>query len=182
MYISLSLLLLFYVNEIPPRFIFVDDGIQTEELLPEDVPSPNSSEMPEDSDDFWKKFMESTSPVDSLVRDKDNTVAQEKARSEEVDSDNQDGDDDSLEKGSEPKSSKRHKRNKWKPEEVKELIKFRGALHNEFKVAKGRMALWKAISTDLISEGFDRSPGQCKSLWTSLLQKYEVFPAFSLMF
>lgn len=36
------------------------------------------------------------------------------------------------------------------------------------------MALWEEISENLLANGITRSPGQCKSLWTSLVQKYEV--------
>ncbi|TYJ42157.1 hypothetical protein E1A91_A03G069200v1 [Gossypium mustelinum] len=80
--------------------------------------------------------------------------------------------DDSEVTGSQPKSSK-PKRNKWKPEEVKKLIKMRGDLHSRFQVVKGRMALWEEISTSLLEDGITRSPAQCKSLWASLVQKYE---------
>ncbi|KAL1108769.1 hypothetical protein V6Z11_D03G133300 [Gossypium hirsutum] len=80
--------------------------------------------------------------------------------------------DDSEMTGSQPKSSK-PKRNKWKPEEVKKLIKMRGDLHSRFQVVKGRMALWEEISTSLLEDGITRSPAQCKSLWASLVQKYE---------
>lgn len=73
-----------------------------------------------------------------------------------------------------PKSSKSAKRNKWKPEEIKKLIQFRGELSSRFQVLKGRMALWEEISANLLACGINRSPGQCKSLWASLTQKYEV--------
>jgi hypothetical protein len=83
--------------------------------------------------------------------------------------------DESLKlQGSQSKSSKSIKRNKWKPEEVKKLIDLRGELHSRFQVVKGRMALWEEISGNLSSDGINRSPGQCKSLWASLVQKYEV--------
>lgn len=72
------------------------------------------------------------------------------------------------------KSSKPMKRNKWKPEEIKKLIKFRGELNSRFQVVRGRMALWEEISANLLADGISRSPGQCKSLWASLTQKYEV--------
>ena len=84
-------------------------------------------------------------------------------------------DDDLLEnENSRLKRSKSVKWNKWKPEEVKSLIKMRGELHSRFQVVRGRMALWEEISTNLMADGINRSPGQCKSLWTSLVQKYEV--------
>lgn len=152
-------------------------GIQAEELLFEEDSSSNFGEGPsldsEDSDDFWKTFISSSSPIDNSVSKKENLAMQEKHRSEVDSEDNKSSEDDSPEKSSQPKSSKTHKRNKWKPEEVKKLIKMRRELHSKFQVVKGRMALWKEISTDLMSEGINRSPGQCKSLWTSLLQKYE---------
>lgn len=72
------------------------------------------------------------------------------------------------------KSSKPVKRNKWKPEEIKKLIRMRSELHGRFQVGKGRMALWEEISRDLLADGIDRSPGQCKSLWSSLVQKHKV--------
>lgn len=75
---------------------------------------------------------------------------------------------------SEPKLSKSVKRNKWKTEEVKKLIGMRGELSDRFQVVKGRMALWEEISQKLLADGISRSPGQCKSLWTSLVVKYEV--------
>ncbi|XP_059302908.1 ribonuclease J isoform X1 [Lycium ferocissimum] len=71
------------------------------------------------------------------------------------------------------KSSKPLKRNRWKHEEIKKLIKLRGELHSRFQVVRGRMALWEEISSNLLSIGVNRSPGQCKSLWASLVQKYE---------
>jgi hypothetical protein len=74
----------------------------------------------------------------------------------------------------EPQSSKSVKKNKWKAEEVKKLIDLRSDLRDRFKVVKGRMALWEEISQSLLADGISRSPGQCKSLWTSLVQKYEV--------
>uniref|UniRef100_A0A0E0GMY4 Metallo-beta-lactamase domain-containing protein n=1 Tax=Oryza nivara TaxID=4536 RepID=A0A0E0GMY4_ORYNI len=38
---------------------------------------------------------------------------------------------------------------------------------------KGRMVLWEEISSSMLSQGISRTPAQCKSLWTSLVQKYE---------
>ncbi|KAI4342504.1 hypothetical protein MLD38_027127 [Melastoma candidum] len=70
-------------------------------------------------------------------------------------------------------STKRLRRNKWKPEEVKRLIILRGELNSKFEVVKRRMALWEEISASLMGDGFSRSPAQCKSLWASLIQKYE---------
>ncbi|KAG5537162.1 hypothetical protein RHGRI_024558 [Rhododendron griersonianum] len=76
-----------------------------------------------------------------------------------------------------PNSQIRHskpaKRNKWKPEEIKKLIILRGELHEKFQVVKRRMALWEEISAHLLSDGITRTPGECKSLWASLVQRYE---------
>ncbi|CAN4105350.1 unnamed protein product [Withania somnifera] len=71
------------------------------------------------------------------------------------------------------KSSKPLKRNRWKHDEIKKLITLRGKLHSKFQVVRGRMVLWEEISSNLLSVGVDRSPAQCKSLWASLVQKYE---------
>ena len=66
------------------------------------------------------------------------------------------------------------RRNKWKPEEIKILIKKRSEMDEKFRRVKARMVLWEEISADLLAHGVDRSPAQCKSLWSSLVQKYEV--------
>lgn len=91
--------------------------------------------------------------------------------------------DESLElSNAQPASSKPVRRNKWKPEEVKQLINLRGKLNSRFQVLKGRMALWEEISGNLLSDGITRSAGECKSRWASLVQKYEVCsPSFSLL-
>lgn len=76
--------------------------------------------------------------------------------------------------------SKTVKRNKWKPEEIKRLIRMRGELHDRFQVAKGRMALWEEISSNFMADGINRSAGQCKSLWSSLMQNMR-FALISVM-
>ncbi|URE37759.1 RNA-metabolising metallo-beta-lactamase [Musa troglodytarum] len=70
-------------------------------------------------------------------------------------------------------AEKSTKRNKWKPEEVKRLIILRAGLDSKFQSCKARMVLWEEISTDMLNDGIKRSPAQCKSLWASLVQKYE---------
>lgn len=83
--------------------------------------------------------------------------------------------DDSVElPNSQIKPSKTGKRNKWKPEEIKKLIISRGELHGKFQVVKKRMVLWEEISARLLFDGITRTPGECKSLWSSLVQRYEV--------
>ncbi|PKA54785.1 Trihelix transcription factor GT-3a [Apostasia shenzhenica] len=69
--------------------------------------------------------------------------------------------------------NKSSKRNKWKPEEIKRLIKERGEMNSRFQNVKGRMALWKEVSASMSDHGITRTPAQCKSLWASLVQKYE---------
>lgn len=159
---------------------FTVDGIEVEELPEEETTNSSSnygerlSLDSEDSDEFWKSFV--ASPINNLVKDNNVLIPQEEKHMSELEEDGTEGsyDDSSDRSSSQPKSSKGVRRNKWGPEEVKELIKMRRELHSRFQVVKRRMALWKEISTHLANEGFNRSPGQCKSMWTSLLQKYEV--------
>ncbi|CAI0548161.1 unnamed protein product [Linum tenue] len=156
-------------------------------LLPEeDGTSSTSSSIEslesaaEDGDDFWRSFM-SSSPdtVDDMVnRNKKPVVRQQdNLRVAKEDSGNDDSEDDSDDDDQKnrrkPSSSKSMKRNKWKHDEITKLIEMRGNLHAKFQTVKGRMALWEEISNGLMVEGIDRSPGQCKSLWASLVQKYE---------
>lgn len=114
----------------------------------------------EESDDFWKSFV---APVNEQEQDSEGVI--EKTDKVEIPSNKND---------SQLKSSTPLKRNKWKPEEIKKLINFRRKLNSRFQVVKGRMALWEEISADLLADGIVRSAGQCKSLWASLTQKFEV--------
>ncbi|KAJ6888875.1 ribonuclease J-like isoform X2 [Populus alba x Populus x berolinensis] len=156
------------------------DGIEFERELPKEEGTTSRSNLAEghssaseDQDDFQKSSVPSSSPVNELVKSDESMVPpgeQMNKLKEDVDS----SDGDLLEnENSRLKRSKSVKRNKWKPEEVKSLIKMRGELHSRFQVVRGRMALWEEISTNLMADGINRSPGQCKSLWTSLVQKYE---------
>ncbi|MFS7918006.1 putative beta-lactamase transcription factor MYB-HB-like family [Helianthus anomalus] len=120
-----------------------DDVINDDELLSEEETATSSVSDSESSDDFWRAYT-STESIEE------------------------------LENNSKDSNTKKPvKRNRWKPEEVKKLIRFRGELNSRFQVVKGRMALWEEISSNLSDQGFSRSPGQCKSLWASLVQKYE---------
>ncbi|KAI4343630.1 hypothetical protein L6164_010958 [Bauhinia variegata] len=138
-----------------------DDSIDPEG--PEEN-TATSSRAVNNSDEFRKSFIKS-----------DNGSVPLKEQSSQL---KKDGSEDTEENEpeststSEPKSSK-PKSNKWKPEEVKKLIGIRGDMHERFQVVKGRMALWEEVSKNLLVDGIERSPGQCKSLWTSLAQKYE---------
>ncbi|KAJ7956067.1 Ribonuclease J [Quillaja saponaria] len=150
-----------------------DDGIDLEGLLPEDNTTTSTSSLAEeansdseDADDFWKAFTKS-SQVDKSVKANNSYVPDHEKEGKE-------STDESFKMpSSQPKSSKSAKRNKWKPEEVKRLISMRGELQDRFQVVKGRMALWEEISGNMLVDGINRSPGQCKSLWASLVQKYE---------
>lgn len=150
------------------------DDIEAIGLLPEEeTASFNSDNLPSflgKSDEFWKSFIDSSLPNDKVMVQDNNYIPQQKQISELE----RDGTESKENPNSKAKSSKSVKRNKWKPEEVKKLIKMRGELHSRFQVVKGRMAVWEEISNTLLAYGINRSPGQCKSLWTSLVQKYEV--------
>ncbi|KAF7833968.1 ribonuclease J-like isoform X1 [Senna tora] len=157
-----------------------DDEIVVEELLPEEDLSNSSgadgdSSNSDDQDGFWKSLITS-SPVEKPIEANHNYVSEKEPKSQlKKDDGSEDIDEVKSEKmsNSEAKASKPVKRNKWKPEEVKKLIVLRGRLHDRFQVVKGRMALWEEISQNLLAEGVNRSPGQCKSHWRSLVQKYE---------
>ncbi|KAB2020291.1 hypothetical protein ES319_D07G058800v1 [Gossypium barbadense] len=155
-------------------------GNDVETFLPEEVTtssSPDHAERhtrsTEDSDEFWKPFIKSSSPIDNLENDNNGFIPIEEHKSELKSDDAASSGDVSELLSSQLKSSKPAKRNKWTSEEVKKLIKMRGELHSRFQVVKGRMALWEEISASLLADGISRSPVQCKSRWASLVQKYE---------
>ncbi|CAL5375226.1 unnamed protein product [Camellia sinensis] len=150
-------------------------GIEDERLLSEEATTSGfeSEERlsldPEDSDDFWTKYIV-TAPIDQLVKDSNGFVPQEEHK-QKLEKERKVDDSDEI--PTQLKSSKPVKQNKWKPDEVTKLIKLRGLLHHRFQVVKRRMVLWEEISANLLADGIDRSPGQCKAQWTSLVQKYE---------
>ncbi|KAG6401886.1 hypothetical protein SASPL_138754 [Salvia splendens] len=129
---------------------------------------PDRAPKTDDSDNFWKPFVSSSAPVQAEPNGELLPAAEVKEKGKDERSEVDPGLPDQR-----AKSSKTVKRNKWRPEEIKKLIKVRGELHIRFQVQKGRMALWEEISSNLLAVGVSRSPGQCKSLWTSLVQKYE---------
>ncbi|KAK7282026.1 hypothetical protein RIF29_10500 [Crotalaria pallida] len=170
-----------------------DNGIDVEEVPEKDTPISSGAEgdlfNSVDSDEFEKPLIAS-SPVQKSNEAGNGYVSQkehksnlkedysedtDEAKSEETSTSEPKSEDKSNEmsSNSEPKSSKSVKRNKWKPGEVKKVIGMRGELHDRFQIVKGRMALWEEISQNLLADGISRSPGQCKSLWTSLVMKYE---------
>ncbi|XP_011073027.2 uncharacterized protein LOC105158090 isoform X3 [Sesamum indicum] len=145
-----------------------EEQVQHEEVIVSNSKLPDKAPNVDESDDFWKSFI-SPSGLKQSEGDSDLLPAaahREKAKEESSEL-------DSVLPKSRQTTSKTAKRNKWKPEEVRKLIKLRGKLHSRFQVLKGRMALWEEISSSLLLDGIGRSPGQCKSLWASLVQKYE---------
>ncbi|XP_052176731.1 ribonuclease J isoform X2 [Diospyros lotus] len=147
-----------------------DEGLLSEEATTSGSDSAERSSLNSESDDFWRAYMVS-SPIEQQEKDSNGSVPQEEHR-EKIKKETK-ADDLVETPKSQLKSSKSAKRNKWKPDEVKKVITMRGELHSRFQVAKRRMALWEEISVSLLADGISRSPGQCKSLWTSLVQKYE---------
>ncbi|KAG6746148.1 hypothetical protein POTOM_050662 [Populus tomentosa] len=168
----------------PPHCNHAVDGFEFERELSKEEETSSSpsiaeghSSDSENQDDFRKSFIP-PSPVNELVRSDEDLVPPWEHVNEIKEDGTISSDDDSLEnQNSRLKGSKPVKRNKWKPEEVKSLIKKRGELHSRFQVVRGRMALWEEISTNLMADGINHSPGQCKYLWTSLAKKYELISA-----
>lgn len=123
----------------------------------------------EKSDNFWRSF---TTPITEPGKSSDAfgfTEGQiDSKMGEEFSEDESDERHDSASKHSKPT-----KRSKWKPEEIKKLIRLCGDLHGRFHSVRRRMALWEEVSSNLLADGINRTPGQCKSLWASLVQKYE---------
>lgn len=151
------------------------DGIEVERLLSEEGSTSTSSNLVEErslspeseqSDDFWKSY---------TVLNDNNGFVQHEQLSIKLKKTSKESDESTK-----FVSQKSAKRNKWKAEEIKRLIRLRGELHGRFQVVKGRMALWEEISASMLADGINRTPGQCKSLWASLTQKYEV--SLSLLF
>ncbi|KAF5184591.1 Ribonuclease j [Thalictrum thalictroides] len=136
-----------------------------------EVVDPSLSSVEHSLDGCWKTFQVS-SPVEPLMKYQNGStekirmeLAKDVSGSRIVEPDNS--------SSSQEASSQPVKRNKWKVEEVKKLIQMRGEMDERFQVVRGRMVLWEEISENLLCHGINRSSGQCKSLWTSLIQKYE---------
>ncbi|KAK4787241.1 hypothetical protein SAY86_011074 [Trapa natans] len=162
-----------------------DVNLKDHSLLPKEETPTASSDLsvrtvsnPGDSDNFWSSFLSSSSsPVEKLVKDENGSIPKQDLEENAASSDASDASEgetsDSCSPTSQEKPPKTVRKNKWKTEEVKKLIKLRGELHSKFQVVKGRMALWEEISADLSAHGISQSPAQCKSMWASLVQKYE---------
>lgn len=152
---------------------FEGKNIELEGLLPEEETTTSSNFNSEtissesaESELFLESF-ETALPVDEVVKEDDGSI-----RSQVHIPELEKEDKENVElPASKPK--KPVKRNKWKPEEVLKLINMRRELHSQFQVVKRKMALWEEISRELVADGIDRSPGQCKSRWASLVQEYE---------
>ncbi|KAL8140861.1 hypothetical protein V2J09_006882 [Rumex salicifolius] len=144
---------------------FVEDAVSNSETEGSTIPDL------EDIDDVEPIIDSSMLSVDQLEEGSDGLAGQEKT--EEKKEVSEDESVETREVSSESSKANKRNKNKWKPEEIKKFIRLRGELHGRFQVIKGRMALWQEISTSLLADGINRTPAQCKSLWTSLLQKYE---------
>ncbi|MED6167581.1 hypothetical protein PIB30_003958 [Stylosanthes scabra] len=147
------------------------EGLASEEDTTTSSGADDDISETEDQGELWKSFIDS-SPAEKSIKANNGYVPQEENKPQ-LKKDNSEEEMSEMTSNSESKYSKSSKRNKWKPEEIKKLIDMRGKLHDRFKVVKGRMALWEEVSQNLLENGISRSSGQCKSLWTSLLQKYE---------
>ncbi|CAK7336682.1 unnamed protein product [Dovyalis caffra] len=166
-----------HLEKTSPKNLEVD--VKFERELPKEEGTSSSpslaeghSSNSEDQDKFWKSFIPSSYPV--KLKEDESLVPQGEHANKLKENGAESSDDDLMDtQNSRKKRSKSVKRNKWKPEEVKSLIKLRRELHSRFQVVRGRMALWEEISAKLMADGISRSPGQCKSLWTSLVQQYE---------
>ncbi|XP_010250772.1 PREDICTED: uncharacterized protein LOC104592923 isoform X2 [Nelumbo nucifera] len=132
----------------------------------------SSSPTAENSDDFWNLFV-TPSPLEHLGKVENGSIRKEEHLELNKDGTKSRGEGSAELASPQSASSKPAKRNKWMPEEIMKLIKMRGELDSRFQVVKGRMVLWKEISANLLVYGINRTPGQCKSLWASLIQKYE---------
>ncbi|KAK6153971.1 hypothetical protein DH2020_013610 [Rehmannia glutinosa] len=144
-----------------------------ERFLNEEEETTSNTELPDkapnmdDKDEFWKSFIvspaldQSEGNINLLLEAK----REEKAKEESSKL-------DPVPPVSVQKPPKPVNRNKWKPEEVKMLIKMRGELHTSFQVLRGEWLSGKRY-LEFIVKWHQSSPGQCKAQWASLVQKYE---------
>lgn len=152
------------------------ERVQDERLLFEEATTSGSESQEKPSvnselDDFRKSSILS-SPTGLVVEDSNGSIPQEEHREKNA---KESEVYDCVEiPTSGLKSSEPAKQNKWTPDEVMKLIDMRGQLHSRFQVVKRRMSLWEEISSNLLTDGINRTPGQCRSQWTSLVKKYKV--------
>ncbi|KAG5523082.1 hypothetical protein RHGRI_035031 [Rhododendron griersonianum] len=151
------------------------EHVQDERLLFEEATTSGSEsqEKPSvnsESDDFRKSSILS-SPTGLVVEDSNGSIPQEEYGEKNAKESEVYGCVEISTSGL--KSSEPAKQNKWTPDEVMKLIDMRGQLHSRFQVVKRRMSLWEEISSNLLADGINRTPGQCRSQWTSLVKKYK---------
>ncbi|KAI8529198.1 hypothetical protein RHMOL_Rhmol12G0205800 [Rhododendron molle] len=151
------------------------ERVQDERLLFEEATTSGSESQEEPSvnselDDFRKSSILS-SPTGLVVEDSNGSIPQEEHREKNAKESEVYGCVEIPTSGL--KSSEPAKQNKWTPDEVLKLIDIRGQLHSRFQVVKRRMSLWEEISSNLLADGINRTPGQCRSQWTSLVKKYK---------
>ena len=103
--------------------IHVGEGNELERLPPEEDSIASTSSLversffdSEDSDDFWKAFVTSSSPIDEVAKANNGFIPRSKHVSMVEKDSVESGKDDSLKL---PNSSRPVKQNKWKPKEVK---------------------------------------------------------------
>lgn len=71
------------------------------------------------------------------------------------------------------KESPVRKVRKWKKNEIKHLIKVRSAFETEARNGRTKKSLWKSIALALADVGYERTPEQCCSMWSSLVKKHK---------
>ncbi|XP_043724040.1 ribonuclease J-like isoform X3 [Telopea speciosissima] len=156
-----------------------DESAELEHLLSEEdaIASSSDKEDPStlltgSSDAFLKSFVALTSSAEDQVWDDNGFISAEHPNLKK-DGTESIGEDSVHLSNPQLTSPRPVSRNKWEPEEITKLIRMRGELDSRFQVVKGRMVLWGEISANLLTHGITRSPAQCKSVWASLVQKYE---------
>ncbi|KAL9272592.1 Ribonuclease J-like protein [Drosera capensis] len=145
-----------------------------EVAMPEEAATKASPDS-EGSGDMWTSLVKLWSSGDGKSAEVKTSLVSHEGHTSKKLVDQKLGEDDHSVRESlaAPKQSKSTTKRKWMPEEINKLIALRGELSDEFKVVKGRMALWEDISMSLVADGIARSPAQCKSLWTTLVLQYE---------
>lgn len=64
------------------------------------------------------------------------------------------------------------KRQRWKTPEIWVLFQVRSRMEQQFEATRQKKALWEVVATSLAEQGVNRTPDQCKYMWTSLLKKH----------
>ncbi|KAL4191521.1 hypothetical protein AMTRI_Chr07g80900 [Amborella trichopoda] len=134
-----------YINDEDANELFLEDNVDTSS----ETAIPASDPKPADFNKFWERKEDNGSISNVNVKNAENKTLANNS------------------------STKSAKRNKWEPEEISKLIQLRGEMDSRFRAVKARMVLWEEVSSKLLESGVKRTPGQCKSIWASLVQKYE---------